>query len=388
MSKNNRLRGGIAAPQGSVNDTTDDMLDEAGVWYVQPQDDVRAVAMPATLAPDRTWIDQYYGHHHAAQPELYGANGDLASRALKSKAAGCNVEATVAKKLIENAERKLDVATDNHLHAEEHLRHHARRSKGATILYYGGMAIMGLGDLGGIAQPQVTYGEEPLLAIVQGASASVGMVMSGWTARALKDHHAAVKRVEDLDDLKGTEREKYASRFRDPGSLQRSALAVSAVIFAAAPLAVGLLRDSVDGGLWGIAFALFAIIACAGSFVGTYFYTDDIADLLDDYSKQHRKAVKAMKSLSNSKAIKAEASALSEAASIENEATKRGRGAQHHMLALGAKVKSNNGHAFGMGEAAPADAQGTFFTPADLHDLARMNGRSGNGRSNGKAVQS
>jgi hypothetical protein len=385
--KVNKTPGGSAAALRSSANDTDEINDWANNIYIQPQDEVAAKSYPATLAPGESYPDKIFRARKAAQPHLFGADGDLAARAVETRAATCGAEAGVARKLIRDAEKQLRIASKNKRHADKHLRQLSRRGKTDTLIYYSVLGLMLAGDGTGVSQPLINYGEVPMLAIVQSLSASATMVVSGFSGRALKDHHRARQRETDAKDLK-PELERYSYRFRDLGKRPTAALVGAGVVATLVPLGIGILRTAIDGALFGLVFGLIGVGVSVASFLANYWYTDDIADLLADYDKQYEKATSRLKAMSQDSAIKSEAGALKTAESIKSEQERRGLGATHEMEALGEVVKQNNGHIFGHGEAVPVDAQGTFFTPADLVDLApHLNGHS-NGRSNGKVAQS
>jgi hypothetical protein len=377
----NKSQGGPTAALRSSSNDTDEINDWANNIYIQPQDDVIAKPYPAALAPGQSYPDKIFRARRTAQPYLFGADGDLASRALETRAASCGAEADVARKLIRDAGKQLKIASKNKRHADKHLRQLSRRGKTDTLIYYSVLGLMLAGDGTGVSQPLINYGEVPMLAIVQSLSASAAMVVAGFSGRGLKDHHRARQRETDEKDLK-PELERYSYRFRDPGKKPTAALAGAAVVTTLVPFGIGMLRTAVDGALFGLVFGLIAVGVSVASFLANYWYTDDVADLLADYDKSYKKATSRLKAVSKDSAIKSEAAALKTAESIKSEHDKRGQGATHEMDALGEVVKQNNGHIFGHGAAAPVDVQGTFFTPADLTDLARLNGHS-----NGKVVQ-
>ena len=71
-----------------------------------------------------------------------------------------------------------------------------------------------------------------------------------------------------------------------------------------AEVGIGLLRYVVDGSLFGLVFALIAIGVMVASGVTNFWYTDDVADALDDVRKQYKRSVKGLRKPSKVKSIK------------------------------------------------------------------------------------
>lgn len=326
--------------------TTAEAIDEATTTYLQPQDTVTAAAMPTTISGSHSQL--LWEERTKAQPPLHDADGEALARDDTVRAAE-NLHPSDVGKTITKGEAKLVKVTRKNLeYAENHLRPLCRRGKYDTLIYYGFLGVMIAGDSTGISQPLINYGEVPALAIAQSASAAVAMVAAGLAGRRSKDIINAIERAQAYPDGIPEHLKKYSTRFRDAAKIPWFTLG-AAIVIGVIPVGIGLLRYVVDGSVFGLVFALIAIGVMVASGVTNFWYTDDVADALDDVRKQYKRSVKGLRKASQAKPIKQAAGSAAAATSIKAEQTLRGEGAVHETKALPHLVHQNNGHIFGHG---------------------------------------
>ena len=331
---------------GMYEQSAAEAIDEAANTYLQPQDTVAAAAMPSTIGASHSQL--LWEERTKAQPPLHEADGEALARDDTVRAAE-NLHPSDVGKTITKGEAKLVKVTRKNLeYAEKHLRPLCRRGKYDTLIYYGFLGTMVLGDSTGISQPLISYGEVPWLAVAQSLSAAVAMVAAGLAGRRCKDIVNATERAQAYPEGIPEPLKKYSTRFRESGRTPWFTLA-AAIVIGVIPAGIGLLRYSVDGGLFGLVFALIAIGVMVASGVTNFWYTDDVADALDDVHKQYKRSVKGLRKAAEAKSIKAAAGSEASATSIKAEQTLRGEGAVHETKALPHLVHQNNGHIFGHG---------------------------------------
>ncbi len=357
----NRLKAILFGRDRTYDEVTADLIDEADGMYIQPQDPAQVALMPDGMI---SHPEEMYGERAEAQPPLHQAEGESRGRKATKTAAQSEFEAATSERLAAQEEELAKKACEALSSAEADLRPHARRGKTDLFIYYLAAVLLVLGDAVGISLPLIAYGEEIYLAVLQSVTAAVAMVASGMASgRAIKDTVVARHRVRIWPDGPPEHLEKYATRFRGDTTTPWWILG-AAVLIGAVPLAILIVRSTVSGGGWGLAFGLLGVGVMAASFSMSYWSSDDVGDLLDGYHRAAHRAIRRVRRAAGSPVIGRHAEAVAEAASIRAEAGLRGTAAGHEVLALIPRVHAGNGHLFGVGRVKSPVSPPPVYIPA------------------------
>lgn len=339
-------------PHLGTSDAWDELADSAAT---QQLDEVRATPRPAALG--QSYYEMVFGAGGEEQSALWSAEGVRAARPHLVRARGLDRRVAATEEALCAADAIATQVRTDAQHAEQVLRPYVRRDRFAVSRYVSGWVCLGLGDVAGVTGAAVTLGEIPALAVGQAVSIAFAAVTSGQAGADLKDLRLARQRQRDVSTLSEDE-QRYRRLFEgmEPGvGIMKAVGWVSLTIVVIVAVAVLSLRLSVEGMTSGLAFGGLAAATALGSFVSTYGYTDDVADLLAATAKCAKKAEKRRAVLARTACFRVQAEADATAMSLRQEYALRGQAAIHHLDALAWQVQANNPQTHGHG--LPADRQ-------------------------------
>ena len=294
---------------------------------LQPVDDAQAVLRPFRM---RFYGEDQYDAHAREQLRLWQAKGKAKAEKWRLKAAETKAVATAVLRQIglqwarvEAAERDLRAIA----HALEGFTRRGRFEKARYFLTTGALLF---GDVAGVGGAAIYLGEEPGLAVCQAIASGVAAVTAGLVGQELKDSQRARRRAEEPSRI-SPKLARFAHLFRgaDAGesivkAMTFAALSVAAVI----AVSIFALRYSTEGITAGFVFGGLAAAISLASFINTFTYADDIADLLDQLRHAYRDELKRHVKLAKNRHLRAHHRALAAIDAIEAEHQLRGEAAQ------------------------------------------------------------
>jgi hypothetical protein len=175
------------------------------------------------------------------------------------------------------------------------------------------------GDVAGVAGAALWLGEIPELAVMQAVASGTAALISGFVGSEVKDILDAIRRRKE----KLSEDEKQLSHlFGGPNSGDVIVKLVGGIALVVGLLiagAVAALRSSTEGGLAGVVFGCLAGAISLASFLSSFAYADQAADLLDAAERDYKRELKASSKLSSNPVRRRYAAAVATAASIRLE---------------------------------------------------------------------
>lgn len=335
----------------SDEDGTEDAITRAENISYLPLDTASAVPRPDTI--ERGWHEPEFENLASEQTPLWQALGEKAARPFTVKAAARQAARDAAVRQVQLQTDELEKAkADLDLHNEA-LAGYTRREPHAKLMYLLRWALLLLSDIAGIAGAAILLGEIPLLALLQAVASAVAAVTSGLAGNDIRDARLARRRARETKDL-AAEHQRFAWVFNgaDPG--ERIVKAVVLTALTVVVLIIGgifALRAGVEGSLGGLVFGCLAGAICLASMLNTYYYADEIADLLDHAYNRYLRASKRLQALAMSSAIALFDAADAEAASIKAEHDHRGNAGHYKVTALMHGVSRANPAVMGHGPA-------------------------------------
>jgi hypothetical protein len=315
-------------------------------------DEASATARPATVGT--TYVEQEYDAQSDEQQHMHVATGEAAARPHRMRADGLRVQVEETSYLLQQSRLRLNRARKLHRHAVTTLTVYTRRDRFALYRYVAAWFFLGLGDAAGILGAAITLGEIPLIALGQALATGFAAVTSGQAGADLKDLRMARQRQRNPKELTEAEgRYRHLFTGMDAGvSIMKVVGWMSLTIVLIISIGIFSLRLSVEGMVAGLAFGALAAGTALGSFVSTYSYTDDVADLLATYERRYRKAVKEHTRLASASTVQELAEATAAAKSLTVEHIHRGNAASRRIDALCQRVLRRNPGVLGHGPAA------------------------------------
>lgn len=305
-------------------------------------DEAAAVARPSSVGT--LHIETEYEQLEAEQGPLWAAEAVRTSRQAEILAAGMGLAADVDADLTRGQQELVRDARARYAETVAALSPFVRRPPKAAVPHYATKAALYVGDAVGLASAALWLGEEPLVATVMAISVAAATVTAGLAGAEVKDLRGRALRRRDADELTEGQR-RYAHLFteRDTGWRYVKALGyVSASVVALLAVAVSTLRGMVDDPFVGIVFGAIAAAIAAASWVDSYMYADEIADVVSRERRALAREEQILVRQASSLTWRGRAEARAEAESVVREHEQRGQGASVHMRALLARILRNN----------------------------------------------
>lgn len=336
------------------------LLAEANAEQIalQPIDEAHAVTRPHDLG--ETYLELERRALEDEQPPLFDATGLEASREAAKEAAGLAPAASAAERLAEGHVPILAAVEGRHARVHDALGAFRRRAPGATKWHYLAKTGLLVGDVTTLAGSFIWLGEEPVLATVMAVSAAVATVTAGLSGAEVRDVRSRARRARPAEELSEAQRE-YGHLFEHPDKgwpFVKALSWVSGAVAGTIAASIFALRASLEDPLVGLVFGGIAAAIAAASWIESYMYADDIADLLDTTEKDYQRELTRHEVLAASAARRGRAEALVEADSITKEHQKRGEAARHHLESLRYGVLRRNPQIVGHGGAVEPTAIG------------------------------
>ncbi|WP_437770492.1 hypothetical protein [Arthrobacter sp. KNU40] len=353
-------------PAGSpprVADSATAMASPSGMVSLQRVDEAAAVQTPAAIA-DGTWMEQGFDALAAEQLSLWPAHGKVSQRPKAAAAESLHEAAKAEMTLLDHGSSLLASAKENFDHCRTTLQPWVQRGPHAKFRYWTGWAVLGLGDAVGVAGAAILLGEEIWIAAGLACATGVAAVTAGLVGNDLKERHLARQRRRDPEDL--SDDEKRYKRFflgaDDDGKVLKTVGRIAGAVVCLLVLGIFALRASIEGPLAGLVFGGLAGATALASVINSYAYADEVADLIGVYDKSYRQEQKALRKTAKTQALRQHATALEEAASIEEEHQHRAQAAAAHLQALKFHSLTGNPRVVGHG---PGPRPATVKTPKD-----------------------
>ena len=338
-------------------DQVADLMDDAESLIVPPCDQVRALPGPDL----DLHLAEYYRQLAAEQIALARAEGESEARPHAARAAELEPMTTVPLTRLAALQAKADASTAQVTEMLAALAPFRTRPKGAVPRYYLFLVLLLGGDLAGMTGALVSLGEVPWVAGVQAMAVAAAAVVVGMLA-------SEVKHVRDARRRMSTGTPKGASSgvlFQADGGETIVRWVLLAGLAAMLLIAGGVtaLRSITDGAGW--IFGCFAAAVTLGSAANSYVHSDEVADLLDNLTVQHKRDDSELHDLDLGPVAEREREATL-AASIREEWKARGEAAAARANAAGALALVNNPAVAGHGtprSATPARTGHRFAHP-------------------------
>lgn len=340
------------------------VLSQLSRTRLQTIDSAHAVTAPISV--DEAWVFQEADALGQEQIALYQASAEELSRNLEADAAGSALAASISEQLVMGRVNEALAARENAMRTRAALEPWARRSPGATCWHLAFIGLLYGGDVAGITSAAVLMGDIPVLAFLLAMAVAASAVLAGKVGKDVKEEKLAAMRAMGQEEIP-PDLTPWANLFVGNQGHRQVLLARGVAVGIVLMIAVGIfgLRSSIDGYLVGATFAAFSVAIALGSFINSYVYADEVADLIeraDDAAQRLSRRIE--EQLVDSTIIKVE-EARARAASIRAEQTHLGEAASAHVQAVRWQIATRNPQVFGHAPAHPAlgrkpreDAQG------------------------------
>lgn len=328
-------------------------------------DEAAAIARPSSIG--ETYSELENQALEDEQPEQFAAAGIEAGRASSIQAAGLALSAKTAAEILSGHAAILAASERRLLDTDAALAPFRRRPPKAERWHYAAKFAFLLGDVTGISSAAIMLGEVPGIAVVMAISAAAATVAAGLSGTEVRDVRNRERRARSADLL--TEQQRpFAHLFETPDHgwpFARALCWISASVAATIGCAIFALRATVDDPLVGVVFGGIAASIAAASWVESYMYADDIADLIAHAESDYQRVAERHQSLAGAAPWKHREEALAETDSITREHDKRGVAARLHLRSLRYGILRRNPQVVGHGPASE---------PIATHQTARRGG--------------
>lgn len=360
MKRKNKIPKTFASFDARGWETSETIADEIMAINLRPVDEAKVVLRPDAV--DRFYAEELVEKKAEEQPLLWDAAGEAAARDREAEAAELGTAATVAEHVTEEQRKVAKNARELYEFTVRVLGPYTRRPPGEKVPYNLRLGAIGLGDIAGVAGAAIILGETPTLGILQAISSGTAAITSGLIAHEVKDSRLARKRQKPAKDMTKDER-RFAHIFRGGDSGERIVKWVvggGLLIGTCIAGSIFALRATTEGSTAGWAFGLLAAAVALASWANVYYYTDEVADLIDARRSDSQRQLKRLKKLSQDKNLARRARATAEATSIRAESAKRGEAAAKYVEALGKQLLHENpgvaGHGWGKRQDSPSES--------------------------------
>ncbi len=366
----NRNINGFSTAGPTASSAIDDLQRELDDLVIPPTDE-EPVFYPRPDNAGDTYLEELGLERADEQKDLFQASGEDASRPHRQRMAG-NQEAATNETFLIDAHKPTVSLVWEMYQAQLAVFGSAlvRRSPKERRYYHLRMLFLLLGDIVGVTGGAIALGEVPWLAVLQASAAGVAAVTSGLLGSEIKDSRLARKRMRDPESLSDHE-EPFAHVFSGPDAGEQIVkMMVLGSLSVVVLLGVGIfmLRSSTEGRPAGIVFGCIAMAVALASWINTFHYTDELADLMEAAEINAKSITAYHQELTGApaRAIVAEAQASVESIVREHEAA--GRAAAHRVRAMVLARLVGQVSIVGHGRAAsPAGADGV---PAERDRVA------------------
>jgi len=365
--KNKKRRRTFASFDAGGWESSEALADEIMAINLRPVDEAKVVLRPDAV--DRFYVEELVEKKAEEQPLLWDAAGEAAARDREAEAAELGTAATVAEHVTEEQRKVAKNARELYEFTVRVLGPYTRRPPGEKLLYNLRLAAILFGDVAGVAGAAILLGETITLGVLQAISSGTAAITSGLIAHEVKDSRLARKRQKPAKDMSKDER-RFAHLFRGGDSGERIVKWVvggGLLIGTCIAGSIFALRATTEGTMAGWAFGLLAAAVALASWANVYYFTDEVADLIDARRSDFQRELKRLKKASQDKNLARRARATAEATSIRAESAKRGEAAAKDVEALGKQLLHENpgvaGHGWGKRQESPSGSRESEDAP-------------------------
>lgn len=367
MKPKNKIPKTFASFDAGGWESSEAIADEIMAINLRPVDEAKVVLRPDAV--DRFYVEELVEKKAEEQPLLWDAAGEAAARDREAEAAELGTAATVAEHVTEEQRKVAKNARELYEFTVRVLGPYTRRPPYEKLPYNLRFAAILLGDVAGVAGAAILLGETVELGVLQAISSGTAAITSGLIAHEVKDSRLARKRQKPAKDLTKDER-RFAHLFRGGDSGERIvkwAAGGGLLIGTCIAGSIFALRATTEGSTAGWAFGLLAAAVALASWANVYYFTDEVADLIDARRSDSQREAKRLTTLSQHKSIARRARAAAEATSIRAEFAKRGQAAAKDVEALGKRLLHENpgvaGHGWGRRQESPSGSRESEDAP-------------------------
>lgn len=319
-----------------------------------------AAAVPRPTSIGSTYLELESEELELEQPEQFAALGIETARPSRAEAAGLTLAAEAQKRLLDGHLQILAAAEERLIATTLALSPHRRRAPKAKRWHYLAKTAFLCGDLAGVASAAIWLGEYPEIALVMAVAAAAATVTAGLSGAEVRDLRSRERRARAPESLSEAER-PFAPLFTAPDTgwrFVKALLWVSVAVAATIALAVFALRASIEDPLAGAVFGGIAAAVAAASWIESYMYADEVADLIESAEADYARARDRHQQLAEASAWRRREEVLAEAELVTVENQHRGEAARHHLRALRFLALRRNPQVVGHGPAAEPTAIG------------------------------
>lgn len=314
-------------------------------------DEVGAAARPNDVG--EFYVEEEYRELAREQTESHAALGEEISRPFEVSAAGLQLAADTDAALTEGQAGLVERARARYAETMEALSPFVRRPPKAELPHYATKAGLFIGEGLGLFGAMLWLGEVEWVAAVMGLSVATATLTAGLSGAEVKDLRGRALRRRDPEDLTDAQ-SRYPHLFAGPDSgwaYVKAILYVSVSVALTLAVTIGTLRGVVDDPVVGVVFGAIGIAVAGASFLDSYAYADEVADLISRARRTLAAEEKLLGIRARSTAWQQRAAAQAEAVSVGREHEQRGLAAATHMRALLARILRGNVSVAGHGRA-------------------------------------
>lgn len=326
------LLGRLAPPISGPSEAALEHLQDAEQITLQRVDEAAAVAKPGNISG--TWVEQEYDDLETEQGPSWAAAGIETARSVEVEAAGLQPAADAAERIVTVHSLVLETAATRYVDTQEALAPFRRRT-GGKLIHYAVKGALVLGDAVGVTLLGINIGDYPVLAGLMSVSAATAAVTAGLVGAEYRVLQAADRRACDPDTL--TEKQKPFRYLLSGAKFGRSILKLvtGISVTAAALIAVAIFagRAEIEGGLVGALYGGIALAVAGASFIESFMYADEIADVIDGSAKAYDAEIARHERLAASSPWRTQLERRAEADSVIDEHIQRGEAAGHRVRA-------------------------------------------------------
>jgi hypothetical protein len=361
--------GGLPSRDLPGRDLVDQLMADARRFTVPDVDRVQALPGPDL----DLHLTEFYRRLAAEQASLHRAEGELAARPHVARAAELEPLSTVPLSRLAALQAKADASTAQVTDMLAALAPFRTRPQGAVPRYYLFLVLLLGGDLAGMAGALISLGEVPWVAGVQALAVAAAAVVVGMLASEVKHVRDARRRMAAGPPVDHTQATGVLFQADGGEAVVRWVLlgGLAALLLIAG--GVTALRSITDGAGW--IYGCFAAAVTLGSAANSYVHSDEVTDLLDNLTRQHRRDDAELHHLDLGPVAEREREEA-EAASVRAEWQARGEAAVARVDAACALALVHNPAVAGHGPARAATADGAGNVPRSSNTNSNGHGHS------------
>ena len=313
-----------------------------------------AVAVRRSNVVDSFYLEDEYDRLAIEQRRMHAAEGERAAAKPSVTAAGAESVRTGAQELIAINAVLIVAARDYYMFVKKLLGPYTSRKARSSVGYIVRVLLLLCGDIAGLGGAAITYGEVPVLALIQATSAGVATVTAGMVGGQFRAKQLLAERQLDGDQLP-EELAPYRGVLARPAGAAKFVMAPTIVaLVIALAIAVGIfaLRASVEGQTSGFVFGGIAVGIAGASWINSYLHGDPVADKIERARHEYQRELIHHGLLTRAWRLPGAERALEKARLTRQEYAERGEAAAAKVEALKFEALQQNPDIAGHGTAA------------------------------------